>query len=148
MLRRPAVGDRLWWSAMAIAEVAWRAGDAKAGLAALEALGDWEGRRDQRADLMFRALWWKGNLLTLVGGDTEMREAEELFRRCIDHAREGGAKSSELQATTSLARLRLQQNKRDEARAMLAEIYNWFTEGFDTADLKDAKTLLDELSEQ
>ena len=46
----------------------------------------------------------------------------------------------------SLARLLAQQGRRDEARAMLAEIHNWFTEGFDTADLKDAKALLDELS--
>jgi hypothetical protein len=50
-------------------------------------------------------------------------------------------------ATTSLARLLAQQSERDEARAMLAEIYNWFTEGFDTADQKDAKVLLDELNE-
>jgi predicted ATPase len=51
-----------------------------------------------------------------------------------------------LRATTSLARLLENQGKRDETRAMLAEIYGWFTEGFDTADLKDAKALLDELS--
>jgi hypothetical protein len=49
-------------------------------------------------------------------------------------------------ATMGLARLLAKQGKRDEACAMLAEIYNWFTEGFDTADLKDARTLLDELS--
>ena len=52
----------------------------------------------------------------------------------------------ELRATASLARLFAKQGKRDEARAMLAEIYNWFTEGFDTVDLKEAKTLLEELS--
>jgi predicted ATPase len=51
-----------------------------------------------------------------------------------------------LRATTSLARLLNEQGRRDEARAMLADIYNWFTEGFDTADLKDAKALLDELN--
>jgi predicted ATPase len=56
------------------------------------------------------------------------------------------AKSLELRATMSLARLLAKQGNRDEARAMLAEIYNWFTEGFETADLKDAKALLDELS--
>jgi predicted ATPase len=49
-------------------------------------------------------------------------------------------------ATVSLARLLNRTNRSDEARAMLAEIYNWFTEGFDTADLKDAKALLEELS--
>jgi predicted ATPase len=51
-----------------------------------------------------------------------------------------------LRATTSLARLLCDTNRRDEARTMLTEIYNWFTEGFDTADLKEAKALLDELS--
>jgi predicted ATPase len=55
------------------------------------------------------------------------------------------AKAWELRATTSLARLLDRRHRRDEARAMLAEIFNWFTEGFDTADLKDAKALLDEL---
>ena len=57
-----------------------------------------------------------------------------------------GAKAWELRATMSLARLLAKQGRRDEARTMLAEIYSWFTEGFDTADLKDAKALLDELS--
>ena len=57
-------------------------------------------------------------------------------------------KSWELRATTSLARLLAKQGKRDEARAMLTAIYNWFPEGFDTADLKDAKALLDELNGQ
>ena len=56
------------------------------------------------------------------------------------------AKSRKLRATTSLTRLLAEQGRRDEARAMLAEIYGWFTEGFDTADLKDAKSLLDELA--
>jgi len=53
--------------------------------------------------------------------------------------------AKELQASTSLARLLMRQNRRDEARSILSEIYGWFTEGFDTADLKDAKALLDEL---
>jgi predicted ATPase len=52
---------------------------------------------------------------------------------------------AQLCATTSLARLLANQDRRDEARSMLADIYNWFTEGFDTADLRDAKALLDEL---
>ena len=57
------------------------------------------------------------------------------------------AKSLELRATTSLAQLLDRQGHRDEARTMLADIYNWFTEGFDTADLKNAKALLDELAD-
>jgi predicted ATPase len=56
------------------------------------------------------------------------------------------AKAWELRATMSLARLLRDNNRRDEVRAMLAEIYDWFTEGFDTADLKEAKSLLDELA--
>ena len=72
--------------------------------------------------------------------------AENDFRDSIAFAREMSAKGWELRSTTSLARLLSQTGHRDEARAMLAEIYNWFTEGFDTADLRDAQALLDELS--
>ena len=73
-------------------------------------------------------------------------QAEQSFRTAIEIARSQKAKSWELRATTSLARLLGKHGKHDEGRAMLSEIYNWFTEGFDTADLKDAKALLDELS--
>jgi predicted ATPase len=73
-------------------------------------------------------------------------EAERCFLRAIDIARHQQAKSLELRAATSLARLLAQQGHRDDARTMLDEIYNWFTEGFNTPDLKDAKALLDELS--
>jgi len=76
---------------------------------------------------------------------TNVTEAEQSFRTAIEHSRVHAAKSWELRATTSLARLVAKQGNRDEARAMLADIYHWFTEGFDTADLKDAKALLDEL---
>ena len=72
-------------------------------------------------------------------------EAEAAFNSAIAIARQQQAKSFELRATMSLARILARQDRRDEARAMLAEIYNWFTEGFGTADLKDAKALLDEL---
>jgi predicted ATPase len=68
------------------------------------------------------------------------------LERAISISREQSAKSLELRATTSLARLLRDTGRRDEARGMLAEIYNWFTEGFDTADLKKARALLDELS--
>ena len=73
-------------------------------------------------------------------------EAEECFWRAIEIARRQSAKSLELRAVMSLSRLWQQQDKKAEAREMLAEIYGWFTEGFDTADLKEAKTLLEELS--
>jgi predicted ATPase len=72
--------------------------------------------------------------------------AEAGFRDAISLALKMSAKAWELRATMSLARLLRDTGRRDEARAMLAAIYGWFTEGFDTADLKDAKALLDELS--
>jgi predicted ATPase len=74
-------------------------------------------------------------------------ESEACFHQAIEIARRQQAKSLELRATVGLARLLAIQGCRHEASAMLAEIYNWFTEGFDTADLKEAKALLDELSE-
>ena len=85
----------------------------------------------------------KGELL--LAQDSSNGQAEQSFRAAIEIARKQHAKSWELRATTSLARLLAKQGKRDKARPMLAEIYNWFTEGFDTADLKDAKALLEEL---
>jgi predicted ATPase len=87
----------------------------------------------------------KGELL-LMGDQSTVVEAARCFGDAIEVARRQGAKSLELRATMSLARLLMKQSRRDEARAMLAEIYNWFSEGFDTADLKDAKALLEELS--
>jgi predicted ATPase len=87
----------------------------------------------------------KGALL-LKQNTANAREAERCFRIAIEVSRCQSAKSLELRATMSLARLLVTQGKRDEARAMLTEIFGWFTEGFDTADLKDAKALLDELS--
>jgi adenylate cyclase len=89
-------------------------------------------------------------LLTLKRSDASnpkiKEEAESYFRQAIEVARRQGSKSLELSATRSLARLLRKTDRRDEARTMLAEIYNWFTEGFETADLKRAKALLDELS--
>jgi len=72
-------------------------------------------------------------------------EAEECFLKASEVARRQQAKSLELRATMSLARLWQSQGKKNEARQMLAEIYGWFTEGFDTADLQAAKTLIEEL---
>jgi len=73
-------------------------------------------------------------------------EAEACFQKAIEISRKQQAKSLELRATTSLARLWQQQDKQKEAHDMLAEIYNWFTEGFDTKDLQEAKELIEELS--
>jgi predicted ATPase len=82
--------------------------------------------------------------LRLMQGDAKLAEAD--FREAVALAQSMSAKAWELRATTSLARLLDKQGNRDEARTMLAAIYNWFTEGFDTADLKDAKALLDQFS--
>ncbi|MBV8361846.1 MAG: hypothetical protein JO189_28510, partial [Deltaproteobacteria bacterium] len=81
----------------------------------------------------------------LMAGDA--LEAQVAFSSAISIARRQQAKSFELRASLSLARLLAQQGSRNEARAMLTEIYNWFTEGFDTADLKDAKALMTELND-
>jgi predicted ATPase len=73
-------------------------------------------------------------------------EAEACFYKAIEIARKQQAKSLELRAVMSLARLWQSQGKRDEARQMLAEVYGWFTEGFETKDLQEAKALLTTLS--
>ncbi len=87
----------------------------------------------------------KGELL-LQQSEHSASAAAASFQQAIDIARQQQAKSWELRAATSLARLWQQQGKNAEARDLLAPVYNWFTEGFDTADLKEAKTLLDGLS--
>ena len=87
----------------------------------------------------------KGELL-MIKDLGNVVEAERCLRIAIDVARRQGARLFELRSTVSLARLLRDTNRRDETRTMLGEIYNWFTEGFDTADLKDAKALLDELT--
>jgi predicted ATPase len=78
-------------------------------------------------------------------GGNAAPEAEALFGQSLEIARRQEAKTFELRAATSLGRLWQRQGKRDAARALLAPVYAWFTEGFDTRDLKAAKALLDEL---
>jgi adenylate cyclase len=77
---------------------------------------------------------------------TEESEAEACFLKATDIARTQQARSLELRAATSLARLWQRQGQREEAHKLLSEVYNWFTEGFDTKDLQEAKALLEELS--
>jgi predicted ATPase len=84
-------------------------------------------------------------LLTQEGLREKTEEAEGCFLRAIEVARKQQAKSLELRATMSLARLWQSQGKTDEARQMLADIYGWFTEGFDTKDLQEARALLEGL---
>ena len=85
----------------------------------------------------------KGQLLLRQG---HSEAAEELYRKALSIAEEQEAKLWELRAAVSLARLRRDQGRHAEARDLLAPIYGWFTEGFDTPDLKEAKALLDELA--
>jgi predicted ATPase/class 3 adenylate cyclase len=87
----------------------------------------------------------KGELLLNQSAPGE-EQAEVCFREAINVSRQQAAKSLELRAATSLSRLLQGQGKGTEAHRLLSEIYNWFTEGFDTADLKQAKALLDELA--
>jgi predicted ATPase len=83
----------------------------------------------------------------VLAGAGTLSEAETAMQQSIDVARRQNAKSWELRGATSLARLRRQQGRRSEVCDLLAPVYAWFTEGFDTADLKEAKTLLDKLTE-
>jgi predicted ATPase len=84
----------------------------------------------------------KGQLLLRKG---RREAAEQLYRKALSIAQEQEAKLWELRAAVSLARLGREQGRRAEARDILAPVYGWFTEGFDTPDLKEAKALLDEL---
>ena len=86
----------------------------------------------------------RGCLLLQTG--TPQAEAETWLHRALDVARRQEAKSLELRAAMSLSRLWHQQGNRKEAHDLLAEVYAWFTEGFDTADLQEAKALLGELA--
>ena len=96
--------------------------------------------------------WWEAEVSRLRGvlflrqTGTPETEAEAWLQRPLDVARRQEAKSLELRAAMSLARLWQRQGKRAEAYEMLAPIYGWFTEGFDTANLLEAKALLEDLS--
>ncbi len=83
--------------------------------------------------------------ISLGRDEPDEAEAARRFERALEVARSQHARFYELRAATSLARLLRDRGERDEARALLQPVYDWFTEGFDTADLKDAKVLLDEL---
>jgi predicted ATPase len=87
----------------------------------------------------------RGELLRLCP-DGDEAEAEACFQKAIDMAQAQNARTLELRATTSLSQLRQQQGKGAEAYDLLAPIYGWFTEGFGTADLQEAKALLEALS--
>ena len=138
-------GDRLlrFYFLASLAEALGQAGQPEAALSALEqAIQGYRGSG---------ATHWNAELLRLKGELLLARDradaaaTEACFREAIAIARRQDARSLELRAATSLARLWAEQGRRAEARDLLAPVYDWFTEGFDTADLKDAKALLDEL---
>jgi predicted ATPase len=139
-------GVMLGWSSRvtSLAEAHGQAGQAEEGLAlmaeALELVAK-TGERESEAEL-YRL---KGELF-LARSPSDHAEAEASFRKALDVARRQSAKSYELRAATSLARLWQGQGRKQEARDLLAPVYDWFTEGFDTRDLKDAKALLEELA--
>jgi predicted ATPase len=84
--------------------------------------------------------------IALLSPEQDAAKAEAYFERALTIARQQQAKSCELRAAMSMARLWRDQGKQDRARKLLAPVYDWFTEGFDTLDLKEAKRLLDELA--
>ena len=131
------------WLAL-LAEAYGKAGQAGEGLTALAealALVNKTGER-----------WYEAELYRLQGESLLARsmhqtaEVEACFQQALDVARHQQAKSWELRAAMSLSRLWQRQGKRGAARQLLAEVYGWFTEGFDTADLQEAKALLEELA--
>jgi predicted ATPase len=81
-----------------------------------------------------------------VSPEPNAAKAEAYFERALSVARQQQAKSWELRAAMSMARLWRDQGKRDEARDLLAPVYGWFTQGFDTLDLKEAKALIEQLT--
>jgi predicted ATPase len=127
-----------------LAEAYGKAGQPVQGLALIEEAVECMNRTGQRMhEAALQRI--KGDLLLAVSRDTPA-EAEDCYRHAIDCARRQGAKSGELAAALSLSRLWREQGKNEDARTLLAEIYGWFTEGFETRNLKEAKTLLDELA--
>src|SRR5262249_8068531 len=127
-----------------LAEVSAHLGHVEDGIQALAEAHTLVEQQEER--------WWEAEIYRLRGvvllrrTGTPQAEAEAWLQRALDIARRQEAKSLELRAAMSLARLWQQQGKRAEAYELLAPIYGWFTEGFDTADLQDAQALLEALA--
>ena len=132
------------WFYILLAEVADHLGHTEDGLQALAEAHTLIEQHEER--------WWEAEVYRLRGvlllrqPVPSQAEAETWLWRALDVARRQQAKSLELRAAMSLARLWQHQGKRAEAHKLLAPVYGWFTEGFDTADLHDAKMLLEELA--
>jgi predicted ATPase len=144
LARLRANGDEefLPYSLVLLAEAHGEVGDTAVALGLLdEALARVERTNERLFEAELHRL--RGELMLL---NTGADQAEACLRRAIEVARAQDAKLWELRAATSLAKLWAEQGKRAQARNLLAPVYSWFTEGFDTADLTDAKALLDELA--
>ena len=143
-LQATGVGTRRLRYLAMLAEVCGKTGQAVEGLEVLaeaEAVAVTAEERESGVELYCA----KGEIL-LAQSSSNQSEAETCFQQALSVAQNQSAKSWELRAATSLAKLWQSQDKRKDAYDLLAPVYNWFTEGFDTLDLKDAKSLLDELS--
>ncbi len=136
-------GIRMSYFLALLAEAYRHGGQIELGLAALAQALD---QAQASGELKWRSelLRLKGDLILAHDAD-DTNEAVSCYRQALTSARKLQAKSLELRTSTSLGRLWIDQTKSDEARDLITPIYNWFTEGFDTADLKEAKALLDEL---
>ena len=137
--------DRLYFLTL-LAEGYGKAGQPEKGLSALDeglAMVEKTGERSWEAEMNRN----KGELLLMQQRKGQkVDEAEECFQKALHIARHQQAKSFELRVAMSLSRLWQQQGKHEKAHQLLEEIYGWFTEGFDTPDLKEAKVLLEELA--
>jgi predicted ATPase/class 3 adenylate cyclase len=135
---------RPWYLAQ-LAEACWQDGQGREGLQALTEAFTLVHTTEER--------WWEAEMhrlrgaLLLLGSAAHTTEAEDCYQHALDIARRQQAKSLELRAALSLSRLWQRQGKCVEAYELLAPVYGWFTEGFDTTDLQEAKALLDELGE-
>jgi predicted ATPase len=127
-----------------IAEAYGKSGQAEAGLPLMDEALAWLAKHgeDGTAASVYRI---QGELL-LRQAVPDVPQAEACLQQALTVAQRQQAKSSELRAAMSFAPLWQEQGKRDQARELLAPIYGWFTEGFDTADLQEAWALLDELT--
>jgi len=139
-------GARIWspYTKSVMAEARALSGDLTTAIEIVDAMLEQIARPgwEERSHLA-EVLRLKGWMLSLKG---DLEGAEKSYRASIDWAREQQAKSWELRTSTSLARLWQAQGKREEAHDLLAPIYGWFAEGFDTKDLKEARALLEELA--
>jgi predicted ATPase len=141
-----ATGAAAWvpYLCTVLADVADHLGRTADGLQALAEAHTLVEQQEER--------YWEAEVCRLRGvlllqqPGTPQAEAETCFRQALAVARRQEAKALELRAAMSLSRLWQQQGKQAEARALLAPVYGWFTEGFDTADLQEAKMLLEALS--